>query len=133
MVTLERSVLPMLLLVLHVPINGCSGKVEVDSKVQREKSELTEIGEMYMSYLRSTQRPPRQLSDLNKKEYEMIHTAGFHALHKGRYIAVWGVNTKDADTVLVYEKDVPKNGGAVLMADGAYKNMTAEEFKAAKK
>jgi hypothetical protein len=45
---------------------------------------------------------------------------------------VWNVNTKDARTVLAYDKDAAEKGGAVLMADGTVKTMTAPEFAAVK-
>ncbi len=49
----------------------------------------------------------------------------------------WGVGLSDsaeaASTVLAYQKDVPEQGGEVLMQNGTAKKMTADEFKAAAK
>jgi hypothetical protein len=113
---------------------GCSKQAaEVDPEVQRRKSELSEVYEIYMQFIKTNQRPPKQLSELNRTEYEGMAPVGHQSLQKGEYIAVWGVNGKDAGTLLAYQKDVPTKGGAVLMADGTVKTMTADEFKAAKK
>jgi hypothetical protein len=58
---------------------------------------------------------------------------GFQALQSGQYVAVWGVTADDSRTVLAYQKDATKQGGAVLMADGSVKNMSADELQAALK
>jgi hypothetical protein len=111
---------------------GCGGTKGVgDPEVQLRKSELAEVYEMYMSSVKQNGRPPKQLSDL--KSFAQISPVGFKALQDGRYIAVWGVSDKGSNTVLAYEKDAPKQGGAVLMADGNVKNMTADELQAALK
>src|SRR5262249_55131380 len=129
-----HKTLPLLALgVVFLPAIGCKGKMDVDPTVQRQKSELSEIYDMYAHFLKSQDRAPKQLSDLTKKEYEGPFLVGHQALASGKYLVVWGVNSKDPGTVLAYEKDAPTRGGAVLMADRTVKTMSAEEFKAAKR
>jgi hypothetical protein len=111
---------------------GCgSSKPAADPEVQRRNSELAEIYESYMQVRKSNGRPPKQLSDL--KPFAGINPVGYQALQNGQYIAVWGVSASDAGAVIAYQKDAPKQGGAVLMADGSVKNMTADELQAALK
>lgn len=62
------------------------------------------------------------------------------ALKEGKIVFLWGASMKDimkagstSDTVLAYEKDVPTQGGLVLLADASVRKMSADEFKTAKK
>jgi hypothetical protein len=113
---------------------GCGGgkKAAGDPEMQRREDELKQIRDMYLMYMKANQRPPKQLSDLNQKQFEAANPAGFHALQRGQYIVVWGVDiNNNAGAVLVYEKDAPTKGGAVLLADSTFKMMSADELKAA--
>ena len=66
-----------------------------------------------------------------------VAPTGFQALESGDCIAVWGAGISDAagagSAVLVYDKNVPQQGGYVLMQNGEVKKMTAQEFQAAPK
>jgi hypothetical protein len=111
---------------------GCGGTRSVaDAEAQRRKSEFAEIYDMYMSVMKQNGRPPKQLTDF--KAFAQISPVGYKALQDGQYVAVWGVSDKGSNTVLAYEKDAPKQGGAVLMADGNVKSMSADELQAALK
>jgi hypothetical protein len=63
------------------------------------------------------------------------------ALKDGKVVFLFGVSMMDilksgtstSETVLAYEKDVPAQGGLVLLADGSVRKMSAAEFKTAKK
>jgi hypothetical protein len=120
----------LLFAVLPVLTVGCGGGSRTQSP---QHTILQEIHSMYGLYIKHHQKAPKQLSDLANKENEGIHPGAVAALKKKRYEVVWGVNSKDSGTVLAYEKDVPTKGGPVLMADGAVREMTAEEFRSAKK
>ena len=58
------------------------------------------------------------------------------AVQSGTYVLVWDVKIRDlqgssvgsSGTVLGYEAGAPTAGGMVLMADGAVRRMTAQEF-----
>jgi hypothetical protein len=119
------SALPLLAL-------GCGkDKGGGDPETTRHNAVLAEIHDMYAQHIKSNQRPPKQLSDL--QPYQGNAPVGFKALQDRQYEVVWGVSSKDAQTVLAYEKDARKQGGAVLMADGTVKKMTADELEAALK
>jgi hypothetical protein len=118
---------------LAVLVAGC-GKPAVDPDVQLRNSELTEIYDSYFTYNKTSGRPPKQLSDLNTKELQAVSGGvGLQAVKDGKYVVVWGVDVsgKDAGKVVAYEKDAPKQGGAVVTADGKVKNMSADELQAA--
>jgi hypothetical protein len=123
------NLMPVLVALLIVPAGGC-GKADFDPNLAVQKRELAEIHDCYTNYLKTNERPPTELSQL--KKYEAAYSAGLAALKDGKYIVVWGVKGKDAGTLLAYEKDVPTNGGVVLMADGTVKTMAADNFKSAK-
>jgi hypothetical protein len=56
----------------------------------------------------------------------------YKALQEGRYVLYWGANPlASANAVLGYEKNVPTQGGVVLLMDGSIQRMTAQEFNAA--
>jgi hypothetical protein len=59
-------------------------------------------------------------------------------LKDGTVVVNWGATLQkmtqgSANTVLGYEKDVPTNGGLVMIADGSVKKMTADQFAKAPK
>ena len=128
---------PVVLMFLVLPIlaAGCTGKKVEDPEVARQNEELAEIYDSYQDYAKRHQRPPKQLSDLTQKDMEAINSIGVKALKEGRYVAVWGVDVsgKDSEKVVAYEKDALKQGGAVLMANGKTKHMSADELQAALK
>ena len=132
--SLAKKVLTLFFAIMPILNLGCGGRDKAggDPEMQRRKSELEQIHTIYMMYLKNNQRPPTKLSDLNQKQFQEVYPAGFQALQKGEYIAVWGVDiNNDSGAVLAYEKDAPKKGGAVILADGTFKNMSAEEVQAA--
>jgi hypothetical protein len=94
-----------------------------------EKTELLDLFDAYNEYAKNHQRPPQKLEDL--KKYEAVHDVGVRVLREGKYVAVWGVTSREGNTVLAYAKDAPTQGGPVLLGDGTVKNMTADELKAA--
>lgn len=130
----RKSRFLFVLLVLPVLASGCGKKVE-DPETMRLNGELGEIYESYRDYAKRNQRPPKQMSELNQKDYQAIYPLGLNALKDGRYVAVWGVDVsgKGSGAVLAYEKDAPKQGGAVVLANGTVKKMSADELQAALK
>ena len=109
---------------------GCGGKE--DPAVVREKVEFQEIYRVYQHFVKSQEKPPAELSDIATTQYEMLYPVTIKSLQDGKFVVVWNVNSKDARTVLAYDKDAPEKGGAVLMANGTMKTMTAREFAAVK-
>jgi hypothetical protein len=120
----------LLLMTVSVLVAGCSKSVEEASP---EKARLTEIYELYTSYVKRNQAPPKEFADLNVRSYSEIYPGAFNSIKDGKYVVVWGVSEKDSGAVLAYPKEAPTQGGPVLMADGTVKKMTADQLQAAVK
>jgi hypothetical protein len=113
---------------------GCGEKRGVqpitDADIAAHHAALGEIYEAVAAYEKSHQKPPKQVSDL--KEFQRTYPIGYPALQKGEYVVVWGVNAgKNGQAVLAYNKDAPKQGGVVVLANGTIRKMTAEELQSA--
>jgi hypothetical protein len=80
-------------------------------------------------------KPPASVADLDPNDIRQQ----LPFLKDGTFVILWGSDPQNApggasNTVLGYIKDVPENGGVVLMLDGTLRpNMTPAEFKAAPK
>jgi hypothetical protein len=78
--------------------------------------------------------PPRKVEEL--LEYVDSLPNALSRIQSGEYEVVWGVGmSKSAPSsggVLAYEKKAATGEGAVLLRDGTVKQMTAEEFAAAR-
>jgi hypothetical protein len=130
---MRKTSILLVLLVGAVLVMGCGGNQAVEPEVQRHKSELNDIYTSYFMYSKRNQRPPQKMSDIMTPELMGESQIGLQALKEGQYAVVWGVDVsgKDPSKVVAYEKDAPKQGGAVIMADGIVKDMTADELEAA--
>ena len=88
-----------------------------------------------MAQMRKKGNQPRATRVEDFKQAELAYPQGFQALRSGACVFVWGAyadpSADRATTVLAYEKEVPSQGGYVVMLDGTVKTMTAEEFNAA--
>jgi len=113
-------------------IVGCS-KSGGDGNVTPEAGRLSEIHEIYTSYVKKNQAPPKQFSDINSRTYSEEYPGAFGAIKEGKYVVVWGISGTDSSTVLAYPKEAAEKGGSVLMADGSIKEMTADQLQAAVK
>jgi hypothetical protein len=82
-------------------------------------------------------RPATKLADLDK--YRGKFSLGYDAVKSGAVVVLWGTPVQDegdaakGENVMAYEKDVPANGGYVLMSAGTVKKMSAAEFQSAPK
>lgn len=113
---------------LVVAVLGCSSN-HFDPNLASEKRELAEVYDCYMGYLRANERPPTELAQLD--QYQAAYSLGHKVLKEGKYKVVWGVKDKSSGAILAYEATIAAKGGAVLMADGTVKAMTADQFRAA--
>ena len=124
--------LAFLVLVFPVTLLGCGrGKPDAPENAA-QFGNLRQIHDLYASYTKNHQQPPKQFSDLNKKEYDMIYPGTLKVVKDGDYVVVWGVDVnKDPGKVLAYEKAAPTDGGAVITADGTPRIMSAADVQAA--
>lgn len=80
-------------------------------------------------------KPPASIADLDPNDIRQQ----VPLLKDGTLVILWGSDPQNApggasNTVLGYVKDVPENGGVVLMLDGTVRpTMTPAEFNAAPK
>jgi len=91
---------------------------------------------MIRDYSSEKGRPPAKMADL--AQFKNHYNIGHSALEKGEVIVVWGTPVAGeggggGTGVVAYEKSAPDSGGAVLLQDGKVKQMTADEFRAAKR
>jgi hypothetical protein len=128
----DRSRLLAFLLGLALLLPGCGKKIGGGGPVSRSSVVLGEINEILGDYVKSHGKAPAKLQDL--AQFEQIYSTGFQALKSGQCVVVYNTKPdKSGNAVLAYEKDVPQKGGSVLMSNGTVKEMTPQEFEAAKK
>jgi len=117
---------------------GCSsanrgGNVELPA----EADKLQEVNELL--HAAGASRPPAKLSDLDRQRG--MFPRAYEAVKSGEVVVLWGAPVKGEgemgkggdEVVIAYDKDVPNNGGYVLLSAGTVKKMSADEFKAAPK
>lgn len=116
---------------------GC-GKMRDAANRTKTANDLKVIGLAFHSYCdKNTGKAPTKAEDL--EPFMMGDASGIAALKSGKVVFFWGVTMPDlmkagpSEVVLAYEKDVPEKGGAVLMGDASVRQMTPDDFKAAKK
>jgi hypothetical protein len=119
---------------------GCGGgNSPADNAEAVENNALSEVGEAYRAFTIAKQRPPKSLDDLGS--LQALAGNGVAAVRTGDVVVRWGATLPDtgeepgqvpSPEVLAYGKQVPGQGGYVLLLDRTVKKMAPEEFKAAK-
>jgi hypothetical protein len=98
-------------------------------------TDLKMLGANYITYVDGNSAGPSRIEDL--RDLLGPDERLLNRVKSGELVLIWDVkltNLKsDEGLVLGYVKDVPENGGAVLMGDASVVQMTAEQFKKAKK
>src|SRR5262245_60564557 len=120
--------------------SGCGSSVEQKEEASAEAQGLKNLGEMYRIVSESLKRPPKDIGELRAAEAQV--PGGFSSLGEPNVAIFFGVETPGpsgksvegaSETILAYDRMVPRQGGFVLMLDRSVRKMSAEEFKAAKK
>jgi hypothetical protein len=125
-----------------VLVAGCGGGAGGSvSPAEVERLSIADVAELYRVYSFTKKKPPEKLADL--RPFEQGSPAGYRALRSGDVVLLYGATMPDAelegpaksgsDEVLAYQKQVPTDGGQVVMLDRTTRKMTAEEFKSARK
>lgn len=114
------------------------GNIQAAAQRQATSNDLKQIALAYHNYVDKTKQPPSKLEDLQKVGFDKEAAPVYKAAQEGKYVVFWNADFKTmtqgtSNTVLAYEKDAPAKGGAVAMADGSVKTMTADEFGKATK
>ena len=113
---------------------GCSGNAPqpTDPATAQKLGELEEIYSLISLYSDQAGKAPAAPKDL--AQFENAYPLGYEQIRSGRAVVLWGARPNpNATAVLAYAKDVPGQGGAVLLQNGRVQQMTAAEFAAAPK
>ena len=123
--------------VLALALAGCSSSNKSSDAVAPTASDaLMQVADMIRDYSSEKGRPPAKMADL--AQFKNHYNIGHSALEKGEVVVIWGTPVAGeggggGTGVVAYEKSAPDSGGAVLLQDGKVKQMTADEFRAAKR
>jgi hypothetical protein len=121
----------LLVLVLLLPACGGNGTPPAPPPVETGEA-LKELADVYKYLTSQKLPPPRKIDDLS--EYSGSLEGAMPLIQAGAVVVIWGAGYSPSSTeVLAYEKDAPSAGGKVLLRNGTVKQMTADEFKAAKR
>jgi hypothetical protein len=120
--------------------SGCGSGSRPITENPLDGMALEDVGEAYRVFTIKNKRPPAKLDDLTP--IEMLCPTGVRAMKQGDVVVFWGATLPDtgeepgktdSPEVLAYQKQVPEQGGYVLLLNRTIKKMTADEFKAAPK
>jgi hypothetical protein len=116
-------------------VAACGGLQQAAQKNKNNKT-LKEIGLMYHAYHDMYNKGPSGMQDLQQLASQ--YPDGYAGLQSGQFVLIYGGKLQEmiqgtSNTVLGYEAAVPNSGGLVIMADGAVRQMTAQEFANAPK
>jgi hypothetical protein len=123
------------ILALLVILAGCSSRPAQNSPVAFDN--LRDVNDLLHAAAGVTNRAPAKLADLDRHRSMFIH--GYEAVKSGNVVVLWGAPLKGEEDVgkdeaiVAYEKNVPTEGGYVLLSAGTVKKMTAAEFQSAPK
>jgi hypothetical protein len=119
---------------------GCSAPTQPTEPDPRGL-EMFALGRAFYRYCQENARPPERPEDLVGRFSETPEgKAAFDRLLIGDIVFLFGVSQTDMQrqagtsvTVLAFERQVPKEGGWVLMGDTGVRRMTPREFEEAPK
>jgi hypothetical protein len=115
---------------------GCGSSHQAGGELTEEATTLQEVNDL-LHIAASSGHPPAKLSDLDR--HKALFPRAYDAVKSGQVVVLWGTPPKGEgevgkdEVVIAYDKDVPTNGGHVLLSAGTVKKMSADEFKAAPK
>lgn len=121
-------------LALILPTACNAGKAKLTSPPpSTADADLKNLSDVYHLLAHENRPPPAGLLDLHEFSGGVLQES-WARLENGDYVVFWGAGrATDSRAVLVYEKQVPEQGGVVLLQDGTVTKMTPAEFQAAPK
>ncbi len=135
-----------------LPGFGCGRGNQAGGETVLDQSDVEQVGKMLRMYQKGLKPPTK-----GPKDYPVFKSGpvppprgtrdilpmakGFpkavNAIRDRKVLLYWKTDLSDdpeaSSTILAFRKDVPDQGGQVLMRDGTVKSMTASQFQAAKK
>ena len=120
---------------------GCGSSPEArELRSSGEAQGLAGLGRMYRVASDELGRPPKTIEELRKAEARVpggLSGIGVEnvAIYFGAELPAAAGTPGDgaSETILAYDRMVPRQGGFVLMLDQSVRKMSAGEFKSAKK
>jgi hypothetical protein len=118
---------------------GCGAGNEPLPQATINDVKLRDVGELYRVHQINRKVPPKSLKDF--AAFGNVTPSAYEAIRGGDVVVRWGAtlpdtdeepSTHSSDEVLAYLKEVPQQGGSVLMLDRSMRTLTADEFKGAK-
>jgi hypothetical protein len=115
---------------------GCSSQPH-GGPHPREFATLQDVSDLLHTAAGATRRVPGKVEDLDRFKARYPH--GYAAVKSGDVVVLWGATLQGEgaagkdETVVAYEKNVPAEGGYVLLSAGTVKKMSTAEFAAAPK
>jgi hypothetical protein len=116
---------------------GCSSGGGGGGPTDEGYTLLQEVNELLRAAAGTIGRPPGKVADLNP--HQAMFPRAHAAIKDGAVVVLWGTPFKGEgevgkdEAVLAYEKNVPTDGGYVLLSAGTVKKMSASEFQSAPK
>jgi hypothetical protein len=107
---------------------GCQGK----NKVLKSNLQIIALAYHNLADSNAERSGPKNVEELQKAFKP--DAAAIQRVKDGELVVRWGLRLPGdfpegtSNTVLAYEKNAPTKGGAVVMGDGQFRMMTAEEF-----
>jgi len=118
-------------------LTGCSSRPS-GAAVPQEATLLQDVNDLLRAASGPSGRMPTKLADLDRVKNNFPR--GYEAVKSGNVVVLWGSPAqgegdigKTSEAVVAYEKQVPTEGGHVLLSAGSVKKMTADEFAKAPK
>lgn len=117
---------------------GCSSRPGAGGETSAAFGNLLEVNDLLHMAAGETARVPAKLAALDGRPKSMF-PRGYEAVKSGNVVVLWEAPLKGEgevgkdEAVIAYEKNVPTEGGYVLLSAGTIKKMTASEFQSAPK
>jgi hypothetical protein len=126
---MRLRLIPVVALVVFVP--ACGEKAPESPPPADVEAGLKELSDVYK--YRCDQRMPGPAKAADLTEHEGALPNAWPAIQDGTIVVAWRAGyAANATGILAHAKDAPASGGKVLLRNGTVKDMTAEEFRAAK-
>ena len=113
------------------------------TEAEFQDTTLLEVGDLLRMYQVEKGEPPQSFADIQAaSNLEMVAPMGFEKIRTGEFVVRWGATLPDTTEeigttpdkeVLAYVKQVPEQGGSVLLLNRTLVTMTPEQFAAAPK
>lgn len=137
--SVQRAILLSFLGCLTFLAAGCGAGNEPLSEATIHEMKLRDVGDLYRVHQINRKTPPKSLKDF--APFGNVTPSAYESIRSGDVVVRWGAtlpdteeepSTRSSDEVLAYFKEVPQQGGSVLMLDRSLRTLTADEFKTAK-